>query len=139
MGHDNDYRSEQRNTADMDWQSIGVFSVPLVIIPFPDCHHPFLCPSASWHQPQHRHCTMGSNHPFHSHSRPRGHGLHYLGLFKATCSTRQEAYNSHIIEVAKWATSSLPSTTETLWLSQGVVARRARVVLRKTAVKCTWN
>jgi hypothetical protein len=86
----------------MDWQSIGVFSVPLVIIPFPDCHHPFLCPSASRHQPQHRHCAMGSNHPFHSHSRPRGHGLHYLGLFKATCSTRQEAYDSRIIEVAKW-------------------------------------
>jgi hypothetical protein len=45
---------------------------------------------------------MGTNHPFHSHSRPRGHGLHHLGLFKATCSTRQEVYDSRIIEVAKW-------------------------------------
>jgi len=38
---------------------------------------------------------------FHFYGRPRGHGLH-LGLFKVTRSTRQEAYDSRMIEMAKW-------------------------------------
>ena len=79
---------------------------------------------------------MGTNHSFHFHSRSRGHGLHHLGLFKATCSTRQEAYDSRIIEMAKWGDFVSALYDGNILVIPGCGSEAREVVLRKAAFKC---
>ena len=109
--HDNDDRSNWKNTVGIDWWSIGAVFHCL-------CHNtlPWLPPPLF---PVPLHLGINPNNTVICSLRAASPPLQ---MFKATCVTQWGVYNERIIQMANCDKFISASTTETLWLFHGVIA-----------------